>query len=570
MLHIQQKKRGHLSTRRLKDIVTTMARFGLHDWVRALRIKRQYRGIARLILPRPEKQYLHMNRWELLRITIEKLGPTFIKFGQVLSSRSDILPPELIRELQKLQDQVAPLDWELMEPVLISELPQPYKTTFATIHPTPIASASIAQVYDGVLISGQRVAVKIQRPGIKKTIDQDIEILRFLAGLADHYVAEFHLLDAPGLVEEFAKQIKRELDFTRELQNILRFRELFKHNQDLYIPAAYEDISTSKVLVMEFVNGTKLSSILSQDPRMLNDRINRRRIGRVGAESILDQILVYGIFHADPHPGNVLVLADQRVCLLDFGMVGTLHAREQREIIDILVGILDRDIERVTHAVLTIIPHKPGQVQTQALEHDLEELVDEYVDLPLKYINIGIYIQQVLQLITSNNLRIPAKYLYMSKALTTIEGVGRQLYPEFNLLSLMRPLTKKIARRQIDPENLKKKALESSLDYLKLVQELPKEELLILQNLRKGKLRIEFSIQNIEPIRTTIDAVGTRLIFGLVLASVMISSSLIVHAGIPPLVWGIPIIGLIGYGIAGIMSLGFLFSTITRVLRKDR
>ena len=560
MIHLYQRKKSRPSAKRLKEILTILVHYGLYDWVRQLRLTRRIPFVKK----GPRAEPGTGSRWILVRKALEELGPTFVKFGQVLSTRSDILPPGLLLELQKLQDSVSPVPWDLVQTVLAAEYPQGTEAVFQTIDEQPIASASIAQVHEGYLKNGQKVAIKIQRPGINRIIQQDVNILRFIAKLAQKYIAEFALLDPQGVVEEFSKHIQKELDFSNELHNMLRFQSFFRKSRSVKIPVPYETWSTSRVLVMEYIHGTKLATILED----ASDTWDKKRLARIGAEALLDMILINGYFHADPHPGNILVLKDGRLCLLDFGMTGTLHSKEQKHMIEVLVGVLDRDVERVTHGVLSLIPNQIHHGTTIKLEHDLEELIDQYVDLPLKYVNIGLFIQQLMHIIRMHNLAIPSKFLFMGKALTIMEGVGSQLNPDFNLISLMGPVSRKIAQRQINPDNLKKKALESGLDYLTLIQDWPQVTDQILKMVRDGKVKIQFVIQGIKPLEETIDGVGTRLIFGLVLAAVMVSSSLIIHAKLPPLVMGIPVIGIIGFAIAGLMSLGFLIFLLSRFMGK--
>ena len=446
-----RKQKFLLKPERLGEILFILAQYGFRDWIRGIRLHRRIPRISRA----REQHLRDLGRWHNLRRAFEELGPSFMKLGQILSTRSDILPKELIHELQKLQHSADPLDWEELEPLVRKELGGPLEGFFLHVDPQPIASASIAQVHRAVGLNGTTYALKIQRPGIRTIIEEDLGILQFLAGLADRYMKEARIFDLQGIVQEFGKHIQKELSFTQELQNIRRFQQIMGSNKKIVIPGVVDRLCTDTLLVMEFIQGTSVSEILTTKNR---NAWNTREIGRIGAEAILDMVLIHGFFHADPHPGNLFVLSDGSLCLLDFGMTGNLSSREQRYIIEMLLGMLDRDVERVTRALLAIIPHPDGTITPELLSQDLEELINQYLDLPLKYINIGLFIQQTLQIIRSHQLAIPSKFLFMGKAITTVEGVGRQLYPDFNLLSLMGPITKKIAEKQLNPKNLQKKA----------------------------------------------------------------------------------------------------------------
>lgn len=559
MIHLYPEKRRRPNSKRLGEILSVLRVYGLNDLLKPLGLPR-LPGWRNRLHPDLEGK----GRWELIRLALEKLGPSFVKFGQILSTREDLLHPALVNELRRLQDDVQAEDWEDMEAILKSELGEHWARNFQSICQEPIASASIAQVHKGILKNGEEVAIKIQRPHIRRMIEQDIDILRFVSRKADKYVAEFSTVDAPGIVNEFARQIQKELDFSRELQNILRFRQFFRANKDIKIPAVYEELSSARVLVMEFVEGRKLNLLMEEE----GIDIDRRRIGRIGAEASLEMILIHGFFHADLHPGNLLVLPGNRLCLLDFGMTGSLTSQEQKQIAEVMLGVVDKDIERVTQGVLLLFAQRGNASPAPQLERDMEELVDEYVDLPIKYIDLGKFIQQVLRLFQQHHLRIPSKFLLLGKAISTIEGVGRRLYPDFNLLSIILPLAPKLLIRQMDPKVIQRKAIQSGLDLADLGQDLPKLSRSILKQMKDGKLRIHFNLEGTEALQRTLELITGRIVFSVLLAAVMISSGIVIHAGTPPLLFGISLVGLLGFGVAGLMGLGMLFHLLRKYFRR--
>lgn len=481
-----------------------------------------------------------------------------------MSNRADLLPPELIVELEKLQDQVPPFAGSLAESIIEEELGEPIATIFPVFNPVPVASASIAQVHEAYLRDGMRVAVKIQRPNIEPMILRDLEILAMIASLADRHIAELRNFDPRGMVSEFHKQILKELDFTQEFHNMERFGQMFRGNNAIHVPKAWKNLTTRKVLTMEYVQGTKLSQIIDGS----NDHFDRPLIAGRLAELMLDQVFHYGFFHADPHPGNVMILADNVACFLDFGMMGRIFPDEQKLLIDLLVAMTASDYRQITVNLLRLVGHNTHDIPD--LEIEIADLLDLYFDRPMGEIDFGEVFQRLVLLVQSHQLKVPSKLLLMAKALVISEGIGSKLSPDFSFMNLFAPFARKMAMRKLRPDRLARTLFDKGTVYADIVQEFPIEAMELLRGVQRGDLTINFRIRGIEPLRKTIDNVGTQMVFGITLAAILISSSLIIRAEIPPLVNGIPVIGLIGFGIAGIMSFGFLLSIISRVFQKTR
>jgi ubiquinone biosynthesis protein len=547
-----------------------LVKYGLSDWIRQMRLDRSVPGI-RSVFSRKGRPRIPpgASRWELLRMAVEELGPTFVKLGQVLSNRTDLLPPELIAELSTLQDRVQPLEWSKVRVTLREEIGQDTTRVFRELDKTPSASASIAQVHRAVLQTGEEVAVKIQRPGIRKTIETDLEIMAFVARTAERYLPASRYLGPSGLVKEFRKHIIQELDFARERGNIERFRVSYGRRRGLVVPKVYAKHCTDRLLVMEYVHGVKISALGTEEANRKLPDYNPAAVARRGADLMLEQVLIHGFFHADPHPGNLMVLPGNVICFLDFGSMGRLHESERRHLVAAISGVVNRDGARVTDALLQLTRCNRAMEYDELID-EIQDMVDDYLDRPLKDVNVAQLFSELLGLIVQHGIQVPSSLLMVAKALMTIEGVGLNIHPEFTLQPALEGVTRQIVIQQLRPGKLTRAGARTVMEYAELFRELPTEASGLVRQLRSGQVTLGFRLRGLEPLRNTLDNIGYRFVFGLVLAAVMISSALIIHAKLPPLWNGVPIIGIVGFGIAGLLSMGFLFSLLVRVFRRDR
>lgn len=546
---------------RLRQIARVLLKFRLGSIVRLLGLNR----LPAFAWARSSGTRLR-DDYARLRAALEELGPSFIKFGQILSTRADIFDPALIAELEKLQDKVRAEEWPQIEACLEEDLPGDWRSQFRRFDELPIAAGSIAQVHLAELADGRKVAVKVRRPGIISIIEEDMKLFRFLARAVKRSLRGFDFVDPEGLVEEFARQLGWETDFRREMQNQLRFRENFRSNPKILIPRPFASLCTERVLVMEFVDGTKLIDVLNK-PSSLSDA-ERREVGNIGAEAVLEMILVHGFFHADPHPGNMIILDGPHLALLDFGMVASVSPRDQEELGDLLLGALSRDMARVTAALLSLVPGGQQIEEKTQLELEIGELIDEYIALPLRLIHLGTFIQRVLQLLNRWRLHIPTKLLFLGKALSTIESLGSRIHPDFSMISLLEPAVRKLAKQNLDPKRLGERIAETSLDYIDLLRDWPRLTDQLMKQVRDGRIRIHFKMEGMEPMQRTIENVGTRIIMGLICSALLLASGLIVQAGLEPKLGDLPVYAVAGFATAALIGLGLLVSGIRRIIKK--
>ncbi|MCL0098310.1 AarF/UbiB family protein [Dehalococcoidia bacterium] len=542
---------------RYREIVTVLVKYGFDDLITRSNLEK-YIDFGRKLLPGERKRdVVSLSRWERIRMVLEELGPTFIKFGQIMSNRPDLVPQELIVELKKLQSAVPPFPEEEAKELVEEELGKSVDELFSDYTTGPIASASIAQVHRAVLKNGEEVAVKVQRPGIQQIIETDIEIMFHLAALMEKYVEEINLFDPVAIVAEFERSIKRELDFHIEAAAIERFGGNFQTDRTIYVPTVYWDYSTSRVLTMEFIDGVKASSVevllaAGLDPKLLASR---------GADLVLKQVFEHGFFHADPHPGNLMALPGNVVCFLDYGMMGGISMKDRGYLSGILTGIVNQDAARITKTLLQLSA-TPHLKDADKLEYEIQALLEQYSYRSLKSINMGLILNQLITLIISYRLKAPSHFYLLTKALITIEGVGRMLDPDFDMVTHAKPFAKKLLKERMNPLKLTKDLYLSAIDLSVLLRDLPSEVREILTQIKGGKIRIEFEHKGLEPIQETHNQIGNRIAFAIVLAALLMSSALIVIAGIPPRWNGVPMIGIVGFLGAGIMGFWLLISIL--------
>jgi ubiquinone biosynthesis protein len=534
--------------RRLREIATILVRYGFADVLARLRLERYLAFGRRVFFPRRPRAAEQLTQAQRLRLSIEALGPTFIKFGQALSTRADVLPPDFVTEFSKLQDEIPPLAPGDAEAAIERELAVPLAGVFSEFDPAPIAAASIAQVHRARLVSGEDVAVKVRRPGISSVIESDLAIMGYLARLAERYLPDADIYRPSMLVHQFALSIRREQDLAREGRTIGRFARAFADDSTVHFPAVHWAHTTSGVLTMEFIHGTKLSDILAG--RADGDR---KVIARRGAEVLLKQILLHGVFHADPHPANVFVLPGDVICLLDFGNIGRMDRQLREHLARLVAAVVRQDADALTDAVIGIA--QATDVNRPELRNDLVEMLESYSVVALGNLPIGEMLRDVLGAMARHRLRMPPDLLLLARALVTSEGVGRQLDPDFNMAETARPLVERVLRDRISPSAIVERAGELAHDAAEVVQTLPRGVLEIIEKLRTDRFQIQFVHRNLEHFVHEMDRSSNRLSLAVLVAALIVGSSLIFQAKSGPAMFGYPALGLAGFLAAGLLGL---------------
>lgn len=541
---------------RSRDVVKVFLKYGYEDLAHRLHLP------SALNLPlkqvREEQAAIHsLSPPERLRRACEELGPTFVKMGQILSTRPNLLPEPFIQELAKLQDEAAPIPFAEIKAALERELKRPLDQVFQSIDEQPLGAASIAQVHRARLLNGDAVVVKVQRPGVRRIVEVDLEIMVELASLIEHHVEGWRVHRPSAIVREIARTLQEEIDFTVEAAHMERFAWQFSGEAAIYLPKVCHEATTRQVLTMEYVDGLKASRLMEPEAAGLD----RGEIAQRIADLVMRQIFVHGFFHADPHPGNIHVLPGNVICFLDFGMMGYLDSRGREAFADLVWGIARRNEISVAGALLKLASaeYEPPR---QGLEADVAEFMHQHFYRPLGEMEFGRLVAQLLQLTTKHGLQIPPDFFIMLKALSLMEGLVRRLQPRHNIIKQAVPFLKQVRLNRVRPKRLVEGLFEFGIDFAELARELPAELRRIFSQIKTGEARVVFKHDGLEPLLASWDRISNRLAFSVVLASLIIGSSLIIHANIPPKWNGIPIIGLIGYIMAAVMGFWLLVSIL--------
>ena len=551
MLSFTRINRNIRSIRRYRTVLGILIKYGFGQVVEQLNIN-YYLELGRRIitLGRAPKEIERLTQPVRLRLAMEELGPTFIKLGQILSTRPDLIPRQYAEEFQKLQDRVPSISLEAIQTQIQKELGYPVEEVFEEFSSVPIAAASIAQVHRGRLKSGEDVVVKVRRPGIERLVETDLDILMGLAYLIERHFPTGDLYDPIGIVKEFRRTISREMDFSREGHTIDRFAANFANDPSVYVPRVYWDSTGESVLTMEYVAGTKVS-----DFDLLQEQgYDLKEIAHNGANAFLKQVLVHGLFHGDPHPGNIFILEDNTVCMLDYGMVGRLDENLKFQLVDLLVALLQRDVDRLINLLL-YSGELTEEVNTRQLRRDLSEFIDDYYEIPLQEINAGKLLVEFVEILTQYRIKFPSDLMLLAKALVTMEGLGRQLDPDFNMIGHLRPFMEKLVKERMTPATLSKEFLQVLQGYGGLMKHLPRDLKEFINRVNRNKFKIDLEHRGLERLISDLDKSSNRLSFSLLIGALIVGSSLIMQTEKGPLLFGFPVLGFLGYSIAGFLGL---------------
>ena len=556
MLPFLSFNRSIRSIRRYWNIVRVLSKYGFDQALEML-------GLADMVVR--SRRLLRVNTPDLarlsaaerMRLALEELGPTFIKLGQLLSTRPDVIPQAFVNEFEKLQDNVPSFPFEEVTSQLVRELGGPVEAFFAWIDPQPLAAASIAQVHRARLISGEEVAIKVRRPGIVEVVEADISALMSLAGLAERHVPGSEIYDPVGLVREFARTIRREMDFTREGHTIEKFRDNFTQTPWMVFPRVFWPQSARGVLTMEYVDGIKVSDQEKLDLQGLD----RSLIARRGADAFLEMVLSHGFFHGDLHPGNVLILPDNVICLLDHGIVGRLDESLKSFLTDILYAIVNRDMDEVV-SLLLFAGDISDNLDIRALKRDLSNFIDGYYEIPLKEIEVGRMLMEFIEIITLYNIRIQPDLMLLAKSLVLVESMGRGLNPAFDMVEHLRPFIGKALRDKYSPRRVSRDLNKVIISYLNLARNLPRDLKEFINRVNRNKFKIDLEHRGLDKFTTDFDRSANRLSISLILAAMIIGSSIIMQTDKGPQLFGFPMLAFTGYSVAAIIGLWLVYAII--------
>lgn len=499
---------------RLTKIITVLGRNGFLEFLEQIEVPSSW--LSRLVPARTER----LNHWQRLRVTAEELGPVFVKFAQIVSTRADVLPEPLIEELKRLRDQVKPAPWEHMRPLLERELKGTVEEVLAEFDQTPVAAGSIAQVYRARLRSGEAVALKVQRPGLRKEIKADLEIIHWFAVKMQQHLPELRAYDLPNIVDEAGENLLRELDFTIEARNTVYFNTTNPSPTEIYSPKVYEELSTKRLLVLEWIVG------LPPGAEKLPPGVGAK-LAQVGGRSTFQQIMLDGFFHADPHTGNLFVTPDYRLCLIDWGMTGQLTRNMRYFLADLFAGIADQNPEKVVQVVLANALTKK-RVDRVRLEKEISIMLRKYPRFDADSGAFGHIMLELLYIFGTNGIRLARDYTLLAKAVLAVEESGKVLDPAFDIRPCAEPFLKKLNVERWHPQTI------ASLFYwdwrvaIRNAREIPGTMMRLLRNLEEGEASINFVHRGLDGLRESFEHGVNRLVLAIIIAATLLSSSLII------------------------------------------
>jgi len=539
---------------RLHEIASVLIRYGWGDLVRVLGISGVLERAGRVLHWQSTSEISQLDAPVRIRRALEELGPTFVKLGQLLATRVDLFPPHWIAEFEKLHSQVPPVPYERLHPDLVAALKGEPAEVFATFDPVPLAAASMAQVYRATLKDGTPVVVKVRRPGIETVIQADLRILEHTAKLLESEVPDSRRYDPVHIVSQFRRSLNRELDLAKEARNIDQFARHFADDPLVKIPRVFWEFTHDRINVQEEIVG---QSGVSPD-KLRESGLDPKLLAERGANTVLRMVLEHGYFHADPHPGNILFLPDNRIGVIDFGMVGMLTHPRRNQIVDLLHALTRKDEQ----GLLQVLLEWSGEsiVDEDRLAYDVTELLQSYDDLQLKDVKVGALLNDITAMMRENNLLLPADLILLFKTLITLEGLGQQLDPEFHMIDHVTPFVERVIQQRYTPQALLARGRKSLREALEVVADLPRDLRHLLRDARRGRVRIDLDLKRLDHFGHQLDSASNRLTMGILTASLVIGSSIIMTVEGGPKLFGLPLFGLLGFLIAFFNSVWIIFS----------
>jgi ubiquinone biosynthesis protein len=539
---------------RFSQIGRILVRHGFGFVFDVRRGRRERRGYEELLAP---------NFGIRFRQALDDLGPTFVKFGQLLSTRSDIIPEDILFELQKLQDTVASIPLEVARAVVERELGMPTDRLFAEFDPVPLGSASIGQVYEARLHDGKRVAVKVQRPEAQRRVEADLALMRDFAALLDARFGDRIFIDVKELVAEFEGVIRRELDYQAEAQNARRFAINFTGTQ-VKIPRIYTELSTRRVLTMEFVEGTRFHDLRP----LLLPPAERRRVATLGAEAIFKMAFEYGFFHGDPHPGNLILTPQGELALLDFGMVGFMSRGDIEALSRLFIAVIQRDAASVLRGLEGLGVRYSPEIR-EALVQELREFLYKYSGLSVGEVTLGQALSELISLVRRYRLSMPPVFPLLTKALVMAEALARSIDPTINVFEIAQPYARRLLVERYEPAALLERSQERALEYARYVEDSPEQIRQLLAALEDGELEVKLNNRGLDELLGEVDVLANRLVFAIVTGALVIGSALLeaFPKGGPQVPYiGFHLVSFIGFILALVMAAILL----TSIIRSER
>ncbi len=536
--------------KRLREVIQVLAKYGFEEFAVETPIRKLVPEQTRLAWTRKDRSIFEYTREERIRMAIEEIGGTYVKLAQLLSNRPDVVSEVIIAEFQKLQSHAQPFKTEKIKAIVELELGHPVDKMFSFFDPIPLGSASIGQVHRAKLNTGEEVVVKVQRPNIRQMIEADLDILKIIVRRGGEYLERIGISNPMDIVKAFEKSILKELDFLNEARNLEQFRNVYKNDPDFVVPKPYKNLSTERVLIMEFVSGCKITDV----KRLIEWGLDPRKIAEKGLDVYLRQIFEEGYFHADPHPGNVLVRPDGKIILIDFGMVGRLMQQDKFALAGIFLSMAQQNARGMALNFRKLAIE--GEIENMtALEQDLNEFISDFSRLDVEELSVAEMSQRLQAIIFKYKIRVPGSIFLILRALAILDGIGKIVHPEFNAFDYIKPYGLKILKEQFSLENIGVELFYAGNQFASLMYTLPLELRSILRKIRNGKILLQIEHRGFDVFMRKIDVATNKFVFAIIIAALTLSGSITVTSSLPrEAVTGIPYISLIQFLIAIALS----------------
>ncbi|MBS4534235.1 ubiquinone biosynthesis protein UbiB [Clostridium sp. D2Q-14] len=550
------KKNKFNKIQRYKEISNVLTKYGFSMLAERLHKKLILR---KLFFQKSSKLNENYTRAERIRMALEELGPTFIKLGQLMSTRYDLLPEDIVEELSKLQDDVGAFPWESAEEIFNTETGYKIEEVFSEFDRTPIAAASIGQAYKGILKSGERVVVKIRRPNIDEIVSRDLQILKRISNIVDDHLIKKNIVKFNQILNEFAITIKRELNYTIEGQNYENFRATYKNDDKVYIPKVFWKYTTKKTIITSEVKGIKISNITE-----INDKgYDKDKIAFNIAEVYMEQVFLHGFYHGDPHPGNLFVVNENKIGFIDFGIIGYIDDESMKLLILLLRSSLHRNIDKIVE-VFYKMDAISDDTNIMLFKRDINYIINYYYNVPLDRLKFNDALNDILRVAFKHKVEIPSQWILLIKSIITLEGTGKKLNPKFNFTDVSKTILDKIKRDKLNPNELIKKTYDLIYNEISNFQEMPKLLNKILYKVERDRIHVNMKHEGIDNLNRELNSISNKLSLSLIISAIIIGSSTIIQSKAGPQMLGMSAIGLIGFVIAGIMGLTLVLSIILR------
>lgn len=527
---------------RLHEIVRAFSIAGFGDILKKMGLETAAERTGKILGWKYAEDIAHLDRPQRIRKLFEVLGPTFVKLGQILATRPDLFGPEWIREFEKLQSQAPPLDFGELRPQIEEDLGAPLEEIFEEVETKPLAAASMAQVHQATLKDGTKVILKIQRPGIRTKIESDMRLLTYLASLAEKNVPELATYHPQKVVQQFVKTLQNELNFMTEGQNAEQVAANFENHDQIVIPKIYWEWTKERMNVQEFVEGIPGVNIQAIEEAGMD----RKHLAKIGANAVLKMIMVDGLFHADPHPGNFFILPGERIAFVDFGMIGRVSEIRRQQIMKLLQALLQNDAEGLC-TILLEWSDRAGEDPGELLVA-VDEFLGKYSGSSMEHMDLSVMVGDLLGLVRNNNLSMPPDQAMLLKVFVSLEGVFKKIDPTFDMMVVIQPTLQEAVINQFSPQALGKRKLKVLIQYLELFADLPKEIRRGIQTVKTGHLKFRIDLNQLENLQKSLTRASNRLAVAAITSALIVGTSIIIAFGHGPVIAGINLFDIFGIG----------------------